>query len=131
MSTSRVAAKSRLPPGLPAVAAATATNLFPAALVVAAARVLSSRGVDIGTVWIVLAAFLSLPLAFAWRIVYRDWSFKRRAAAMGAVLPPSRVGKRIGNVDILKKGVDAFNKNGWPGAYRHVVDLRNQGADST
>ncbi|RPD66744.1 cytochrome P450 monooxygenase pc-2 [Lentinus tigrinus ALCF2SS1-7] len=108
--------RSKVPPGLPSVLKATGNNLLPAVLVVAGARVLSNTsGTDIGTGWVALAAMLSIPLVYVWRIVYRDWSFKRRAAAMGAVMAPNRVGKRIGNLDILKKGVDAFNGNGWPG----------------
>ena len=121
MSTFRVVAKSKVPPGLIPTVKATVSNLLPAALVVATARILSARGLKIGTVWVTLVALLSLPVVYIGRKVYRNWSFKRRAAAMGAVMPPTRVGKRIGNMDILQKSMDAFNNNGWLGMCTRVV----------
>ncbi|RDX53659.1 cytochrome P450 monooxygenase pc-3 [Lentinus brumalis] len=107
--SSKHAARFKLPPGLPPVLKHTGINCLPAVFVVAGARALSAAGgMNIGIVWIALAALLSIPFVYVGRIVYKTRSYKWRAAAMGAVMPRERVGKRIGNLDLLQEGIEAF-----------------------
>ncbi|KAI0751542.1 cytochrome P450 monooxygenase pc-2 [Daedaleopsis nitida] len=106
---------SRIPPGLPFFFRQLGVTLLPAITTLVSARALQSlRGVELGTIWLVLVAVLSVPAAYATRIFYREWSVKRRAARMGAVLPPSWDGKGIGNMDILKMSIEMFYR-GYPG----------------
>ena len=96
----------------PSICANTQSFHLPA---VVAARVLQAYGVlYIPTVMLVVGAVLSIPLLVVARIVYAKYDLKRRAARLGAVLPPSRVGKSIGNIDILKHGIERW-KNGYVG----------------
>ena len=105
----------RLPPGLPPVLRFLAVQLAPLAAALVAARLLQAYGVlYIPTVMLVVGAVLSIPLLVVARIVYAKYDLKRRAARLGAVLPPSRVGKSIGNIDILKHGIERW-KNGYVG----------------
>ncbi|KAM5531928.1 hypothetical protein V8D89_014398 [Ganoderma adspersum] len=106
---------SRLPPGLPLVLWWFLSQLSPAATVVLAARILHSYNVlHIPAVLVGLIAVLSIPLWYAVRIVYRKWSIKRRAARMGAVLPPSWEGESFGNMDLFKESMERWTK-GYPG----------------
>ena len=108
---------SKLPPGLPFFIRRLGVNVFPAVLVFVAARALHTLGLvdaPLALGWVALVAALSVPAVYAGRIVYRDWSVKRRAARMGAVLPPSWEGKAFGNTDILKYAIEAFHR-GYPG----------------
>ncbi len=121
--SSKHAARFKLPPGLPPVLKHTGINCLPAVFVVAGARALSAAGgMNIGIVWIALAALLSIPFVYVGRIVYKTRSYKWRAAAMGAVMPRERVGKRIGNLDLLQEGIEAF-RHGYLGACSRAVDL--------
>ena len=108
----------KLPPGLPFVARSLAVNLLPAVLVFALVRTLRTFGLldaRFSQLWVVLAAVVSIPTAYAGRIMFSRWSVKRRAARMGAVLPPKREGKSLGNVDILTHSMEMFRR-GYPGA---------------
>ena len=106
---------SKLPPGLPLVLWWFLSQLSPAATVVVVARVLHSHNVlHIPSLFIGLIAFLSIPLWYAVRIVYKKWSIKRRAARMGAVLPPSWEGESFGNMDLFKECMERWTK-GYPG----------------
>ncbi|KAI0751543.1 cytochrome P450 monooxygenase pc-2 [Daedaleopsis nitida] len=106
---------SKIPPGLPYFFRRLGVTLLPAVAVFAASRVLASqRGVDLVTIWVALAALLSVPAAYAARIVYWRWSVKRKAARAGAVLPPSWEGTSFGNMDILKWCMTRFF-SGYPG----------------
>lgn len=106
---------SRLPPGLPLVLWWFLSQLSPAATVVVVARILHSHNVlHIPAVLVGLTAVLSIPLWYAVRIVHRKWSIKRRAARMGAVLPPSWEGESFGNMDLFKESMERWTK-GYPG----------------
>ncbi len=110
-STSRL-----LGPGFPHVFWWILSHLTPAAAVVAAARVLYSYNVvHIPTFLVALTSVLSIPLLRVVRVVYGRWSIKRRAARMGAVLPPSWDGEKFGNMDLVKIGMEGWRK-GYPGA---------------
>lgn len=104
-----------LPPGLPFVLRKTAINILPAVSLLAIAHVLRTfSDVDIPILFVMLVAIASIPAAYAARIAYVNWSIPRRAAKMGAVLPPRWDGKSFGNVDILKHSMERFFK-GYPG----------------
>lgn len=108
---------SKIPPGLSYFFRRLGVTLLPAIAVFASARVLAGQRVlELATAWVALAAIASVPAAHAARIMYWSWSVKRRAARMGAVLPPSWEGTSIGNMDILKRGMVGFYR-GYPGAY--------------
>ncbi|PIL36941.1 cytochrome P450 [Ganoderma sinense ZZ0214-1] len=107
--------KSRLPPGLPLVLWWFLSQLLPAATVVVAARVLHSHNVlHIPPLLFAFTAALSIPLWYAARIVFGKWRIKRRAARMGAVLPPSWEGRSFGNMDLFKECMERWTK-GYPG----------------
>ncbi len=90
---------------------------MPAATVVVAARVLHSHNVlHIPAILVGLTSIMSIPLWYAVRIVYRKWSIKRRAARMGAVLPPRWEGESFGNMDIFKECLERWTK-GYPGEW--------------
>ncbi|KAI1789057.1 cytochrome P450 [Ganoderma leucocontextum] len=106
---------SRLGPGLPLVLWWFLSQLTPAATVVVAAYILRSRDViPIPTFLVALTTVLSIPLLHVARIVYRKWSIKRRAARMGAVLPPRWDGESFGNMDLIKYSMEGWRK-GYPG----------------
>ncbi|TBU32981.1 cytochrome P450 monooxygenase pc-2 [Dichomitus squalens] len=106
---------SRLPPGLPLILQALSINALPVAVVITASRFLYiHNNVKIPTTLVVLAALVSIPAVYAARIIYRSWSIKRRAARMGAVLPPVWKGKSFGSLDVLKYGLELVRK-GYPG----------------
>ncbi|TCD70442.1 hypothetical protein EIP91_003523 [Steccherinum ochraceum] len=58
--------------------------------------------------------FVSLPVYLAFNVVYKRWQEKRRAAALGAVLPPSYDGVKFGNTDVIAMLLENF-KHGYPG----------------
>ncbi|KAL7282251.1 hypothetical protein ACG7TL_003720 [Trametes sanguinea] len=58
---------------------------------------------------IIVAALLSVPAGCAARIFFRDWSACRRAASLGAVLPPRWDGRSIGNFDLLTDFLERFH----------------------
>ncbi|EJF62809.1 cytochrome P450 monooxygenase pc-2 [Dichomitus squalens LYAD-421 SS1] len=106
---------SRLPPGLPLILQALSINALPVAVIITASRFLYiHNNVKIPTTLVVLAALVSIPAVYAARIIYRSWSIKRRAARMGAVLPPVWKGKSFGSLDVLKYGLELVRK-GYPG----------------
>ncbi|KAF9012880.1 cytochrome P450 monooxygenase pc-3 [Hymenopellis radicata] len=56
------------------------------------------------------------PSAFVLRISYQEFQWKRDAAASGARLPPRVLGKRIGNIDVLKRMLNVW-ASGYLGDY--------------
>ena len=115
---------SRLPPGVPLIIRAFSVNILPVAVVVLASRFLRTHiDIKIPTFLVVLIALLSIPAFHAARIVHRSWSIKRRAACMGAVLPPVWEGKSFGNLDILKNGLEMIRR-GYPGRPRRIPASR-------
>lgn len=104
-----------LPPGLPFILRRTVINLLPAASIFATAHVLRAFGdMDLPTLLVALVAIASIPAVYAARIAYMNWIVPRRAARMGAVLPPRWDGKSFGNRDILQHILDQYLK-GYPG----------------
>lgn len=88
--------------------------ILPAALVCVAARLLQSWNVYFGVVWVALAAVISIPTVFVARTVHWFWRSKRRAAKLGAVIPPTWEGKKWGNMDVVNYCIEKFN-TGYPG----------------
>ncbi|GJE84276.1 cytochrome P450 pc-3 [Phanerochaete sordida] len=86
------------------------TPVLPAAL----ALVLLQRWTDVALpTWAVAAlALLSLPVAHAITIYRNQWVMARKAARMGAVLPPRLAGKWLGGIDLLVQLTDSF-ENGF------------------
>ncbi|OAX37328.1 cytochrome P450, partial [Rhizopogon vinicolor AM-OR11-026] len=65
--------------------------------------------------WILLlGASISLPIAFALRVLYVDLIHCRQATRMGARLAPLVKGKQFGNIDFMLNMVEQV-KNGYPG----------------
>lgn len=92
------------------------SQLTPAATIVAAARVLHSFDViHVPAFLVALTSVLSIPLVRVVRVLSRRWSIRRRAARMGAVLPPSWDGEKFGNLDLVKTAMEGWTK-GYPGA---------------
>lgn len=111
---------SRWPPGLPYVLQFLVARLTPLAAVVIAVRVAKAQGIlNITTTSLAVAIVLGIPLLVVLRIFYTKLDLKRRAARLGAVIPPSREGKSFGNVDLLKYGIERW-KNGYVGTHRYI-----------
>ena len=49
-----------------------------------------------------------LPVYYAARIRLATWRIERKAARLGAVLPPRLEGSKIGNLDVLKVLSESF-----------------------
>ncbi|KAM5534915.1 hypothetical protein V8D89_011470 [Ganoderma adspersum] len=91
------------------------SQLTPAATIVVAARVLHSFDVIyIPTFLVAFISVLSIPLVRVVHVLSRRWSIRRRAARMGAVLPPSWDGEKFGNLDLVKTSMEGWTK-GYPG----------------
>ncbi len=114
----------KLPPGLPYFIRRLGVNvLFPIVALLALARALHTFGLlhaELPTGWVAFAAVLSILAAYAMRIIYSDWSVKRRAAQMGAVLPRRWEGKAFGSVDLLQHGIKMF-LCGYPGTFLYTL----------
>lgn len=91
---------------------------LPPAFVIAVSHFIASRHEEIDVpIWmVVLAAGLSIPAAFTFRVLWTQLRVRREAAAMGAILTPVCRGKYPGNIDILTGMMEEFN-NGYPGTY--------------
>ncbi|TBU49015.1 cytochrome P450 [Dichomitus squalens] len=106
---------SRIPPGLPYALRFLVARLAPVTAVVIVLRVGQAQGIiHIPAVWLAISAVLSITLLVAVRVVYSKYDLQRRAARLGAVLPPSWEGKSIGNIDLLQYGIERW-KNGYIG----------------
>ncbi|KAI0090121.1 cytochrome P450 monooxygenase pc-3 [Irpex rosettiformis] len=61
--------------------------------------------------WVIaLSAITSIPALLTLKIKRREWSEKRKAAAYGATLPVRRLGKQIGNIDIMGAMFETLEK---------------------
>lgn len=94
--------------------------LYPAALLIGFTYIVGNSVRYHVPTWItVIAAIISVPLVLASRIAFRRWSTKRRAARLGAVMPPSWNGKKIGNIDIGARLRRSW-KNGYLSEITHI-----------
>ena len=57
--------------------------------------------VKLPTWYIVLLSIASLPACLMVRVLYVSWHIERKAARLGATLPPRLKGLKFGNIDIL------------------------------
>ena len=102
-----------LPPGVPFLFRLILIVSAPPSAVYLLARIAENNNVVLPFWTWGVAAALSGPLILTARIRYKYYSFRVRAARMGAVLPPCLDGKEFGNFDILRGIIEAF-KNGYP-----------------
>ena len=70
--------------------------------------------VPLSTIFLILLSTLSIPITFTVSVFYTDYIDQRRAAALGAVLPPRLSSKWPGGLPLLRKMVDNF-RMGKPG----------------
>ncbi|GBE84577.1 cytochrome P450 monooxygenase pc-3 [Sparassis latifolia] len=105
----------RLPPGVSFLVRGAVLIAAPPAFVIYLNNFLSRHFQHTLPTWIaVLAAVLSTPIIIVLNNWLRSWRIRRAAVRLGAVLPPRWDGKWIGNIDLLRKSMDAF-LNGYPG----------------
>ncbi|KAI0772047.1 cytochrome P450 monooxygenase pc-3 [Trametes elegans] len=76
-------------------------------------RVLAVRDVILPTWFWAAATILSGPLLYAIHVQLKFRGFHRRAAALGATLPPELKGTEFANKDLLRGIIDAFT-TGYP-----------------
>lgn len=83
--------------------------LYPAVLTLALCSILDSLfNADVPTWAYALIAIASTPVSLAGRIWFHDWLVAHKAARVGAILAPRWDGKAIGNTDLLKLLMGAF-----------------------
>ncbi|KAH9849996.1 cytochrome P450 monooxygenase pc-2 [Lenzites betulinus] len=120
-------------PGLRFLARGLAINLIPASCVWLLSRLLTFyNGVCLSGPAIFIGAFLSIPGAYALRVVFKNVGARWRAKRIGASLPSRWDGRLPGNWDILQHTLERF-KNGYVGegfwdkvdelGHLHSVDL--------
>ncbi|OSC98991.1 cytochrome P450 monooxygenase pc-2 [Trametes coccinea BRFM310] len=101
----------RMPPGFSFLLGQLVTYFAPAMVLVLISQSLLDAllGAEAWSPSIIVAALLSVPAGCAARIFFRDWSARRRAASLGAVLPPRWDGRLIGNFDLLTDFLERFH----------------------
>lgn len=119
MANSRTTAV--LTPGLRLILRFFVNNLIPVSSVWLLSRLLTvyNESLHISSGLVALAAFLSIPTLFAFRIAFKNLRTRRAAQRMGAILPPRWDGRSLGNFDILQHTVDRF-QNGYIGKWARV-----------
>ena len=101
-------------PGITLLFRAFIRLLAPLITLIIPLLVLNDFGVTLPT-WIVISVVaLCLPVAVALRIIIKDVSHRRRAAALGARPVPRCQGKWPGNLDLLKNMLKV-SREGYPG----------------
>ncbi|OSC98999.1 cytochrome P450 monooxygenase pc-2 [Trametes coccinea BRFM310] len=117
----------KVPPGWPYLIGRLTVHLAPAVGVVLLARVLNAfLDVQASFLLIALAATLSVPAVYALRILYNEWRIRRKAASLGAILPPRWDGKSFGNMDLLNFFLEQFYKGYLgDGAWNRMEELGN------
>ncbi|KAI0637982.1 cytochrome P450 monooxygenase pc-2 [Trametes polyzona] len=96
-------------PGLRFLLRYSLTNLVPVLSVWLFSRFLQwYAGVRIPGLLVVVGALLSIPGAYALRIVARDIRIRRAARRTGTILPPRWDGRLIGNFDLLQHTIKGF-----------------------
>lgn len=110
-----------LTPGLRLILRFFVNNLIPVSSVWLLSRLLTvyNESLHISSGLVALAAFLSIPTLFAFRIAFKNLRTRRAAQRMGAILPPRWDGRSLGNFDILQHTVDRF-QNGYIGKWARV-----------
>ncbi|CDO71398.1 hypothetical protein BN946_scf184908.g156 [Trametes cinnabarina] len=102
-----------LPPGIPFLISHLLLVSAPPFAVYLVCRTLRARDIILPTWFWIIAAALSGPLFYAIHVSNKYRHFRRRAAALGATLPPDLVGKEFGNMDVLRGIIEAFT-HGYP-----------------
>ncbi|KAI9066444.1 cytochrome P450 monooxygenase pc-3 [Trametes sanguinea] len=102
-----------LPPGVPFLVTHLVLVSAPPFAVYSLRRVLHARDIILPTWFWIIAAILSGPLLYAIHVSNKYRGYRRRAAALGAALPPDLVGKEFGNMDVLRGIIEAFT-HGYP-----------------
>ncbi|PPQ73115.1 hypothetical protein CVT26_014736, partial [Gymnopilus dilepis] len=124
----------KLPPGPIYIIQNLPSIILPPALTLLTAKALPSlthTSTPIPTWALLLAAVLSLPIAWFLQIQYRDWRDARAARKLGAVLPPVVKSRLPGGLDVLRRFLDNLS-NGYPGdlfveftkEYGHTFNFR-------
>nr|BED42918.1 cytochrome P450 monooxygenase [Trametes versicolor] len=105
-----------LTPGLRLILRFFVHSLIPVSSVWLLSRLLTvyNESLHISSGLVALAAILSIPALFTFRIVLKNLRTRRAAQRMGAILPPRWDGRSFGNFDILQHTVDRF-QNGYIG----------------
>lgn len=90
---------------------------YPAAVTSVLLSVLGRQvGFSLPTWFSVLLSIFSVPLVHATRIRLRSWQVARKAARLGAKLPPRVEGTKIANFDILSSFTESW-ENGYLSEY--------------
>ena len=89
-------------------------SLIPFTTIVISLLVLNDLSITIPAWTLISGTALCLPVAVALRIVIRDVTYRRRAAALGARPVPRCQGKWPGNLDLLKNMLKV-SREGYPG----------------
>lgn len=93
-----------LPPGVPFLIRVSLILAFaPVCVVIVANFIWRHTDVALPTWPVTLLTVASTPLTILVRVWYRQWKYQRAAARLGAIMPPRWVGKKLGNLDILKE----------------------------
>lgn len=105
-----------LTPGLRFILRFFVNNLIPVSSVWLLSRLLTvyDESLHIPNGLVVLAAILSIPATFAFRVFFKNLRTRRAAKRMGAILPRRWDGCSFGNFDLLQHTVDRF-QNGYIG----------------
>ncbi|KAJ3013411.1 hypothetical protein NUW54_g1605 [Trametes sanguinea] len=101
----------RMPPGLSFLLGRLAIYFAPAMAVAVIIKALIDvlLDVEVSNTLIIVATLLSVPAEYASRILFHSWSVRRRAASLGAILPPRWDGRSVGNFDLLTDFLDRFH----------------------
>ncbi|KAI0637985.1 cytochrome P450 monooxygenase pc-3 [Trametes polyzona] len=103
-----------LPPGIPFLFQHLVLLSAPPFAVYSVKRKLPEwTGVVLPTWFWILAAIAFGPLLYSVHVRQKYRGYRRRAAALGAVLPPELTGHEFGNKDVLRGILDAFT-TGYP-----------------
>ena len=119
----------RVPFTLSLICGQLARLVFPALVLSVALSLLNEISVVFIPGWVIVIA--SLACIFPYHIVaakFRYWKNCRKAAQLGAIMPPRWKGKAIGNRDVLQLLDDAF-RNGY--LSRFSLQLVFLSSDST
>ena len=104
-----------LPPGIAYLLQNLPSIVIPPATVAALGQIARNHtDVNISPWIIALACVLSLPVAFAVKVLYKDWKNEKDAAAQNAFLPPRVPDSLPAGLGLLRGALNSF-KNGYPG----------------
>lgn len=107
--------KFELPPALPYVVNHILRLGYPSALLYIPLSVINRRVTDPHPTWFIIAlSLLAIPVMHVGGPRYQYWYEKRKAAQLGAVMPPRWNGRILGNIDIVWTLTKAY-MYGYPG----------------